>query len=443
MRPAGTRPGVAVVVSTVLAAASAVWAEGPPAGGRFALVIGVGEYGPDEFRSLPGVAADTSGLAAALRAAGWRVVLLASAEGAGREAAAPSGDNIRREVRALFADRSEVDSVLLVFCGHALQHRGGVDAYLCPADARASVRKSQIPLSEVHAAAAACKAGLRLLVLDVGREDPLAGRAKKGRVVTLSPTLKLKAPPAGVSVLSTCSPGERSWCSAASGRGVFLRALTRGLQGRADADGDRSVTAREWIEYAIRRTSEDVKDELGALQTPQSAGKAAGGTVLAACRQEPRRPDPAEALPAEVRRLVAHDPGPKPDARKAHAEKLRAAAGDKATAAAGPAAVRRVYAALVATGYFTAADLTRLQEVQTRLEAAGGDFDPDDEAAGMAFRLRREARVHTDGDRWKDARRSYAALISAGVFTAADVAQFRDVQQKFEKASGGKTIFDF
>jgi formylglycine-generating enzyme required for sulfatase activity len=253
----------------------------PPAGGKYALVVGVRDYRKDELRSLKYAEDDATDLAQVLREGGWRNVVLMTAPEAKRDAGlAPTADNFRDRFKALLADRTPDDVVLVAFSGHGVRLKGGDDFLLCPPDARLGDVKTLLPLSELYKELAACKARTKVMLLDVCRAEALpdgsaAELAKPGGPQTVKP-------PDGVTVFYGCAEGERSLESESLRHGAFFHHLIEGLHGRAAGDKG-EVTLAGLAKYVKEATPEAVADEFGpwARQRPQLAGPAADSLVLA------------------------------------------------------------------------------------------------------------------------------------------------------------------
>ena len=175
MRPASemigyvTLPGRRVLaaafwkVAAVLAALLPLVA--PPsalAAGRVALVVGNGAY--THASRLPNPANDASDMAAALGRLGFEVTI---ARDAGRAA-------LNEALRAFTRRSATADVALVFYAGHAME-MDGVN-YLLPVDARVErdtdVRYETVTLDDVLASTSG--AGLRVVILDACRNNPLA-----------------------------------------------------------------------------------------------------------------------------------------------------------------------------------------------------------------------------------------------------------------------------
>ena len=154
---------VAVRSVAVLAALLLLAAPLPAlAAGRVALVVGNGAY--THAGRLPNPANDASDVAAALGRLGFEVTI---ARDAGRTA-------LNEALRAFTRRSAAADVALVFYAGHAME-MDGVN-YLLPVDARVErdtdVRYETVPLDDVLASTSG--AGLRVVILDACRNNPLA-----------------------------------------------------------------------------------------------------------------------------------------------------------------------------------------------------------------------------------------------------------------------------
>ena len=135
---------------------------GASAAGRVALVVGNGAY--THAGRLPNPTNDASDVAAALRRLGFDVTITRDA---GRTA-------LNEALRAFTRRSASADVALVFYAGHAME-MDGVN-YLLPVDARVEqdtdVRYETVTLDDVLASTSG--AGLRVVILDACRNNPLA-----------------------------------------------------------------------------------------------------------------------------------------------------------------------------------------------------------------------------------------------------------------------------
>ncbi|HTK78509.1 MAG TPA: caspase family protein, partial [Gemmataceae bacterium] len=251
-----------------------------PLGEKYALLVGVRQYGENELRPLPFAEADVVQLAQVLRDSGYRpenVVLLTQAHGAENHRFLPLAANIRKELRLLLKNRARADSVIVAFAGHGVEFRGSDDHFFCPMDAALSDKQTLVSLGEVYKELEHCQAGFRLLLADACRNDPVVDRSRRATADLNSVTRPQTAqPPGGVAALFSCSAGELAFEHDELKHGVFFHYLIKGLQGEADLDGDHSVSLTELDLYIKKRVPDFVRGKFGKEQNPNLIGNTRG-----------------------------------------------------------------------------------------------------------------------------------------------------------------------
>src|SRR5215472_6361418 len=108
----------------VLAALAASAGRAQEAGEKYALLVGVRTYDPNELRSLPYSEADVTELAVVLKASGYKpgnVVLMTQTVGAEQPRLLPLASRVRKELKLLLQDLAENDGVLIALAGHGVQ----------------------------------------------------------------------------------------------------------------------------------------------------------------------------------------------------------------------------------------------------------------------------------------------------------------------------------
>ena len=74
-------------------------------------------------------------------------------------------------------------------------------------------------------------------------------------------------------MLTSCGDGEISWEDPAFGHGVFMHFMLEALSGKADSNGDGSITLDEVCRYASAETKAFVKNTYNSLQLPKLHAK--------------------------------------------------------------------------------------------------------------------------------------------------------------------------
>lgn len=245
------------------------------AGTRWALLIGVDDYG--EIRKLRFAGDDQRALAAQLISSGFppdQVFLLH--DKATENKYRPFRENIERQLELVMGLANRGDLVIVSFSGHGMQLGG--KSYLCPVDTRIDkLATTMIPLDGIYDRLSKCPATLKLLMVDACRSDVLPeGR----RSVTVGDSLggfagPKEKPPEGVLLLTSCAPGQISMEDEAIGHGVFMHYLLEGLRGQA-ANTAGTVSLAGLYDYASLQTKKYVARKFNDYQTPALRGQING-----------------------------------------------------------------------------------------------------------------------------------------------------------------------
>jgi hypothetical protein len=242
------------------------------AGKRYALLVGVKDYDHDRLRPLAYTEYDVVELAGVLRPAGYEVVLLTDAEGAARGDRRPTGRNIRHHLDAITAHCVRHDMILVAFAGHGLQFDTAKDSYFCPRDARPANVDTLVSLGDVYRKLDDSGAGIKLLLVDACRDDPLGSRGIDGAHVP--------RPPRGVAALFSCAAGQRAFETprlGKKGHGVFFHFVLEGLRSQASNE-ENEITWDRLTEYVKRQVSRQVPVVIGAgaQQSPHQLANLVG-----------------------------------------------------------------------------------------------------------------------------------------------------------------------
>ena len=286
--------GALVLAVTVLSCPSRANAAAPE-GEKYAVLIGVREYDKNELHDLNYAEDDITELAAVLREAGYkRVLLLTQTVGAKQARFLPLAANVRKVLKGVLEDRTEGDTVLIALAGHGVQFQGEDQSYFCPMDAKLTDKSTLVSLGEVYKDLEKCEAGTRILLADCCRNDPRSDQSRAvSRVKLESVTRPQKAlPPGGIAALFSCSAGEKAYESTDLKHGVFFNFVIEGLRGKADFDGDGNVDLDEIVKYLKREVPDYVKETYGedVRQMPELVGKTRGLVTLARLSTAPPPP---------------------------------------------------------------------------------------------------------------------------------------------------------
>ncbi|MBL8816136.1 MAG: SUMF1/EgtB/PvdO family nonheme iron enzyme [Planctomyces sp.] len=227
---------------------------------KHAVIVAVRHHRPGQpLAELRYSDADAQALGDVLLRSGYQVTLLTSenARKTENDFLAPASDYIRDAIQNLNQQPlNHSDSVLFVFIGNAVRLDWPVSTdesgkpgqlsrpghlYFCPMDAEIrnlrsladlKDRNRLIDFAELYKALEDCKAGQRLMVMDVCRIDP---RIRIERPIAAIETLPaMPVPGQGAGILFSCGPHQSSIEDGQLQHGVFMNFLIEGLQGAAD-----------------------------------------------------------------------------------------------------------------------------------------------------------------------------------------------------------------
>lgn len=111
----------------------------PPAGKRYAVLVGVKEYQHADLDRLRYPENDVVQLGKVLEQLGYQILSLTDREGAKVPERRPTRANIDRAVKATLKRTGRSDVVVVALAGHGIQPDGSADSYFCPVDANPSV----------------------------------------------------------------------------------------------------------------------------------------------------------------------------------------------------------------------------------------------------------------------------------------------------------------
>ncbi|MBX9628414.1 MAG: zinc-ribbon domain-containing protein [Gemmataceae bacterium] len=188
-----------------------------------------------------------------------------------------------------FATCRPQDRAVVYFGGHVLLRKvdDGETAYLVPLEGDPDDPETLLPLADVYAKLAACKAGQKVVIWEVCRFNPDRGRQRPGsEPMSEALAAALSAAPAGVQVVTTCRPGENALeFTSLSADGPtrkpvagsnFLEAVDRVVKGKSPpkAGGPNDpIPVADWADALGRRVAEvAAAAEGGPKQTVAAAG---------------------------------------------------------------------------------------------------------------------------------------------------------------------------
>ncbi len=234
------------------------------AGNVHLVAVGVETYEDKSITPLKFAVADARAVADVFRSAGLAPELVTVLTSDQTDTAArPTRDRLVAALQAVRDKAEEDDRLVFFFAGHGVERDG--QQYLYTADTRPDLlAETALPMPLVAKALEGIKARQVLFIVDACRNDPRAARGDADAVMTegmargLRPRLAAgeQAGPQ-VAVLLSCEVGQRAWEDAASGHGLFTKALLAALTGKAtDADGTvRLLPVADYVEEEVRRAA--------------------------------------------------------------------------------------------------------------------------------------------------------------------------------------------
>jgi hypothetical protein len=285
--PAAVTPAAVTPVAGMPVAAAPA---GPPR--QVALVVGISSYErmPGELaREAP--RADAARVAAALEQVGGyeRVRLLTDASATRENVLSVLTEQVSHDV-------GPADTFLLYFVGHGIGADVGDPRLFTYDTDPESLPTTSLSVAELSSRIAeSVKAAHHVILTDAAFDGQFRSLALLGPTANDWPALG-----PSTMVLSSTAPRQTA------GVGVFARALLEGLNGKADANGDRVLTSGELSRWLVV----SVPDVTGQKQLPTVQGRHDPDIVVA-------------QLPAPAPVLGAAAPGARPDAAAVAAPRVR------------------------------------------------------------------------------------------------------------------------
>jgi len=296
---------------------------------RWAVIIGVDRYDDPQIAPLGGAANDARTLRDALiSSAGFpadQVTLLASGEPRER---LPTRINILKNIANVTALVPKNGLFLLAFSGHGIDKKG--NAYMLPSDAyihedEQLLSETAVRLQWINDQIKSHRVSQVLLLLDMCRNDPAAGRADAPNKLSESYTRALQFDTRNSDVVAfatmyATSVGDRAYEYTERQQGYFTWAIVDGLRGAAANDRG-EVTLGRLLTYVQDTVPKRVAIDIGGgrRQRPFATidGYRADDLVLAyASRPAATVPPPAapvQIVTADPRLFLPPTNGSKPD----------------------------------------------------------------------------------------------------------------------------------
>jgi uncharacterized membrane protein YvlD (DUF360 family) len=219
--------------------------------GKYALLIGVGEYGNELLQPLPAAPNDVLALEEVLENAsmgGFNEV---------KSVINPTHAGMTREIELWFQGREPDDLILLYFSGHGLKDDNR-DLYFAACDTEIKsgslLRSTATPARFVVDFIRSCSANSLLIILDCCFSGAFGNvLARDGGEVDLNSQLGAE----GSVVLTSTSAVDYSFEEKGARLSIYTRFLVEGIAtGAADGDGDGVITVENLHHYAARKVRE-------------------------------------------------------------------------------------------------------------------------------------------------------------------------------------------
>ena len=231
--------------------------------GKFALLIGVGDYQSLELQNLAAAIPDVRAIEKVLidpaiaDFAQTSVIVLLN----------PEPQQMREAIERLFADRKKDDLILLYFSGHGVTNDSGNFYFTSAITQKNRLDSTAIPATFVHGLMERCQSQRQVVILDSCFSGAFAKDMKaKGEAVNLQPQLGGK----GRAVLTSSSATEYSFEQKEAALSVYTQYVVEGLRtGIADRDGDGWISIDELHEFAqgkVREVAPAIQPKIYAVE---------------------------------------------------------------------------------------------------------------------------------------------------------------------------------
>jgi uncharacterized caspase-like protein len=188
---------------------------------------------------------------------------------------------IIRHLSKWLPERSrEAEIALIYFACHGVEQRVGLDheGYLLPFDADPeNVVINGIAMNEVAHLIGGVKCKAVVVILDcchsghvLGSEGTIARTLQRDMAIKPASIEKLSGK--GRFLIAACDDGQQSIESPELKHGLFTFHLLRGMEGKADRDGDGKVGIAELFNYVSAAVARDARDKFKCEQKPWFKG---------------------------------------------------------------------------------------------------------------------------------------------------------------------------
>lgn len=251
---------------------------------KHAFVVGVENYNPEYFKNLDFAEDDATALAAQLESMDYQVTLMTS-----QQRNPQHKPTTPKKILRLFdgvLQSIEKDDVLIVsFSGHGIQFKsdeelegGGRETYFVPEEGSLDEKETLLPIvSEIVSRVDTCKAERKLILIDACRNEVLSSAADKSsnKIDLGNVHENARVVPKGMTLLFSCSSGQKSWETKELKHSVFSSFVLKYLSGKLDEEHytDRKADVSGLVDYVRRQTNRYViKNISSSGQYPKLIG---------------------------------------------------------------------------------------------------------------------------------------------------------------------------
>ena len=236
---------------------------------KYAFVVGVENYDPEYFRNLDFAEEDAIALADQLQSMAYDVTLMTSQQ-RNPQKKPTTPKKILRLLDGVLQGIDKNDSLVISISGHGIQFTddeelkgGGKETYFVPEEGSLTDKDSLLPIvQEIVARMDNCKAERKLLLVDACRNEVLspAGDKSGGKMQLDSVFENARVVPKGMTVLFSCSSGQKSWETKELRHSVFSNFVLEYLSGKLTEDlyTDRKADVSGLVDYVRRKTNQYV-----------------------------------------------------------------------------------------------------------------------------------------------------------------------------------------
>lgn len=172
-------------------------------------------------------------------------------------------DHILRVLKSQFSKAGANDEVIFAYSGHGFD--GGISCY---------DTKNLILVSEIQEIMRSCKAGRKVIFMNACHSGSFKNHTRRRN------TTDYRTSDADVMLFMSSRDNEYSWENTGMTYSYFFDRLLYALEGRADANGDKKVTARELFNYVYAGVLKDT----GNRQHPQMYGNFSDDMIVVYCK---------------------------------------------------------------------------------------------------------------------------------------------------------------